>query len=101
METKSSGFEEPVGDSINDQNSKPTVNPGRRSTVMELASETTVATSSLNTMGIKSKTTGKGKDNHVDVVETNQPSGTASTMSAVESGDADGSMNMVKQRHGD
>ena len=61
-ETKSSGFEEPVGDSINDQNSKPTVNPGGRSTVVELANdskfsgeETTVATSSLNTMGTKKK----------------------------------------------
>ena len=73
-----------------------TVDPGRRSTVMELASETTVVTSSLNTMGTKSKNTGKGKDNHVDVVETNQPSETASTMSAIESGDADESMNMVK-----
>ena len=56
----SSGFEEPVGDSINDQNSKPTVNPGGRSTVVELANDskfsgeqTTVATSSLNTMGPK------------------------------------------------
>ena len=61
-ETKSSGFEEPVGDSITDQNSKPTVNPGRRSTAMELANEskfsgeqTTIATSSLNTMGTKKK----------------------------------------------
>ena len=36
-DAKSSGFEEPVGDSINDQNSKPTVNLGRRSTVMEIA----------------------------------------------------------------
>ena len=61
-ETKSPGFEEPVGDSINNQNSKPTVNPGRRSTEMELANEskfsgeqTTFATSSLNTMGAKKK----------------------------------------------
>ena len=59
-ETKSSGFEESVGDSINDQ--KPTVNPGRRSTVTELANDskfsverTTVTTSSLNTMGTKRK----------------------------------------------
>ena len=44
----------------------------------------------------KSKHTGKGKGNHVDVVETNQPSETASTMSAIESGDAVESMNMVK-----
>ena len=57
-ETKSSGFEEPVGDSISDQNSKPTVNLGGRSTVMELANDskfsgehTTIASSSLNTMG--------------------------------------------------
>ena len=35
-ETRSSGFEEPVGDSINDQNSKSTVNPG----VMDPASAT-------------------------------------------------------------
>ena len=61
-ETKSSGFEEPVGDSISDQNSKPTVNPGRRSTVMKLANDskfsggqTTITTSSLNTMGTKYK----------------------------------------------
>ena len=47
-------------------------------------------------MGTKSKNAGNGKDNHADVVETNQPSETASTMSAVESGDADESMNMVK-----
>ena len=47
---------------------------------MELASETTVATSSLNTVDTKTKTTGKGQDNHV----------------AVESGDADESMDMVK-----
>ena len=101
--TKRSGFEESVSISTNDQDSAKmlemwitTVDPGRRSTVMELASETTVATSSLNTMGTKSKNTGKGKDNHVDVVETNQPSETASTMSAIESGDADESMNMVK-----
>ena len=80
-ETKSSGFEESVGNSTNDQDSAKmpemwimTVDPGRRSTVMELASETTVATSSLNTMGTKGQTTGKRKDNHVDVVETNQPS---------------------------
>ena len=38
---ESSGFEERVGDSINDQNSKPTVNPGRRSTVMEFANDST------------------------------------------------------------
>ena len=63
---------------------------------MEFAPETTVATSSLSTIVSKSKNTGKGKDNHVDVVETNQPSETASTMSAIESGDADKSMNMVK-----
>ena len=63
---------------------------------MELASETTVATSSLNTMGTKSKNTDKGKDNHVDVVETNQPSETASTMSAIGSDDADESRNMVR-----
>ena len=44
----------------------------------------------------KSKHTGKGKGKHVDVVETNQSSETASTMSAIESGDADESMNMVK-----
>ena len=67
-ETKSSGFEESVGNSTNDQDPAKmremwitTVNPGRRSTVMELASETTVATSSLNTTGTKSKNTGKGK----------------------------------------
>ena len=105
-ETQSSGFEESVSNSTNDQDSAKmsemlitTVNPGRRSTVMELASETTVATSSLNTMGTKSKNTSKGKDNHVDVVETEQPqpsSETASTMSAIESGLADESMNMVK-----
>ena len=73
-----------------------TVDPGRRSTVMELASETTVETSSLNTMSTMSQNTGKGNNSHVDVVETNQPSETASTMSAIESGDADESMNMVK-----
>ena len=61
-ETNGSGFEEPVGDSINDQNSKPTVNLGRRSTVMELANvfrfsgeQTTSATSSLNTVVTKRK----------------------------------------------
>ena len=61
-DTNISGFEEPVGDSINDQNSKPTVNLGRRSTVMELANdskfsgeETTIAISSLNTKGTKNK----------------------------------------------
>ena len=70
-----------------------TVNPGRRSAVMELASETTVATSSLNTLGTKSKNTGKGKDSHVEVVKTNQPSETVLT---IESGDADESTNMVK-----
>ena len=104
-ETKSSGFEESVGNSTNDPDSAKmpemwiaTVNPGRRSTVMELASETTVATSSLNTMGTKSKNTGKGKGKHVDVAETEQlqPSETVSTMSAIESGDADESTNMVK-----
>ena len=41
----------------------------------------------------KSKHTAKGKGNHVEVVETNHPS---STMSAIESGDADESMNMGK-----
>ena len=53
-ETKSSGFTKPVNDSITDQNSKPTVNPGRRSTAMELANDstfsgeqTTIATSSV------------------------------------------------------
>ena len=46
------------------------------------------------------KTQVQGKTiNHVDVVETNQPSETASTMSAIESGDADESMNMVKLGH--
>ena len=44
----------------------------------------------------KSKHTGKGEGNHVDVVETNLPSETASTMSAIESGDVDESMNMVR-----
>ena len=63
---------------------------------MELASATTVATSSLNRMGTKSKNTGKGKDDHVDVVETNQPSETASPMSAMESGDAGENMNTVR-----
>ena len=102
-ETKISGFDESVCNSTNDQDSAKmpkmwitTVNPGRRSTVMELASDSTAATSSLNTMGTKSKNTGEGKDNHVDVVETNQPSEAASTMSAIESGDADESMNMLK-----
>ena len=102
-ETKSSGFAESVGNSTNDQDSAKmpemwitTVNFGRRSTVMELASETTVATSSLNTMGTKSNNAGKGKDNHVEVVERNEPSETAPTMSAIESDDADESMNMVK-----
>ena len=102
-ETKSFGFEESVSNSTADQDSAKmpemwimTVDPGRRSTVMELASETTVATSSLNTTGTKSNNTGNGEDNHVDVVETNQPSETASTMSAIESGDADESMNMMK-----
>ena len=68
-ETKSSGFEEPVGDSITDQKSKPTVNPGRRSTAMELANDskfsgeqTTIATSSLNTMGTKKKYKGADDD---------------------------------------
>ena len=73
-ETKSSGFEESVGDLPNDQNSAKMqekwiadTNPGRRSTVMEPASatplneskfsgeQTTVTTSSLNTMGTKRK----------------------------------------------
>ena len=61
-ETKSSGFEESGCDSTNDQNSKPTVNLGKRSTVMELSNDstfsgeqTTIATSSLNTMGTKRK----------------------------------------------
>ena len=60
--TNSSGFEESVSNSTNDQDSAKMpemwitrVNPGRRSTVMEVASETTVATSSLNTMGTKKK----------------------------------------------
>ena len=44
----------------------------------------------------KSKHTGKGKGKHVDVVETNQPSETASAMLAIEGGDADKNMNMVK-----
>ena len=59
-ETKSSGFEEP--DSINNQTSKPTVNLDGRSTVMELANDskfsakqTSITTSSLNTMGTKRK----------------------------------------------
>ena len=100
-ETKSSGFVEPVGNATKDQDSAKmpemwTVDLCRRSTVMELASETTVATNSLNTMGTKSKHAGKGTDNHVDVVETNQPSETASTMSAIERDDADESMDMVK-----
>ena len=58
VDTKISGFKEPVGDSINDQNSKPTVNLGRRSTVMELkfsGEQTTGTTSSLNTRGTKKK----------------------------------------------
>ena len=104
-ETKSSGFEESVSNSTTDQDSAKmpemwitTVNLGRRSTVTELASETTVATISLNTMGTKSKNTGKGNGKQVEVVETEQlqPSQTASTMSAIESGDADESMNMLK-----
>ena len=56
-----------VGDSINHRNSKPTVNPGRCSTVMDPVSatplneskfsgeQTTITTSSLNTMGTKKK----------------------------------------------
>ena len=44
----------------------------------------------------KNKHTGKGKGNHVEVVETNQPSETASTMSVIESGDVDENMNMVR-----
>ena len=67
-----------------------TVNPGKRSTV------STVATSSLNTMGTTSRNPGKGEDNQVDVVETNRPSEAASTMLVSESGDADESMNLVK-----
>ena len=73
-ETECSGFEETVGDSTNEQHSAKmpemwiaNTNPGRRSTVMELASatplneskfcgeQTTVRTSSLNTMGTKGK----------------------------------------------
>ena len=80
-ETKSSGFEESVGDSTNDQNSAKmpemwiaNTNPGRRSTVMEPASvtplneskfsgeQTTVTTSSLNTMGTKRKHKGADDD---------------------------------------
>ena len=49
-----------------------------------------------NTGKGKSKHTGKGKGNHVDVVETNQPSETASTVLAVESGDFEENMNMVR-----
>ena len=73
-ETKSSGFEDSVGELTNDQDSAKmpemwmaNTNPGRRSTVVELASatplneskfsgkQTTAATSSLNTMGTKRK----------------------------------------------
>ena len=73
-ETKSSGFEESVGELTNDQDSANMLEmwitntiSGRRSTVMELASatplneskfsskQTTVTTSSLNTMGAKRK----------------------------------------------
>ena len=73
-ETKSSGFEESVGDSTNDQNSAKMPEiwiantiPGRRSTAMDLASatslnkskfsgrKTTVTTTSLNTVGTKRK----------------------------------------------
>ena len=43
----------------------------------------------------KSKHTGQGQGKHVDVVETNQPSETASAMLAIEGGDADENMNMV------
>ena len=45
----------------------------------------------------KSKHTRKGKDIHVDVVETNQPSETAHNNGrTIESGDADESMNMMQ-----
>ena len=43
----------------------------------------------------QSKHTDKGKDNHVDVLETNQHSDTDSTMSAIESDDTDESVNMM------
>ena len=49
-----------------------------------------------NTGKGKSKHTGKGKGKHVDVVETNQPSETASTVLAIVGGDADESMDMVR-----
>ena len=51
----------------------------------------------------KSKHTGKGKGKYVGVVETSQPSETASTVLAIVPGDAGESMDMVrpKQRHGD
>ena len=51
---------------------------------------------SQNTGKGKSKHTGKGKGKHVDVVETNQPSETASTVLAIVGGDADESMDMVR-----
>ena len=44
----------------------------------------------------KSKHTRKGKDNHAEVVETSRLSETASPMSAIESGDANENMNMVR-----
>ena len=49
-----------------------------------------------NTGKGKSRHTGKGKGKHVDVVETNQPSETASTVLALVGGDADESMNMER-----
>ena len=51
-----------------------------------------------NTGRGKSKNAGKGKGEHVDVVETEQlqPSDTASTWLAIESGDANENMNMVR-----
>ena len=44
----------------------------------------------------KSKHTSKGKGKHVDVVETSQPSETASTVLAIVGGEADDSMDMVR-----
>ena len=49
-----------------------------------------------NTGRGKSKHAGKGKGKHVDVVETNQPSATGSTVLAIQGGDADESMDMVR-----
>ena len=102
-ETKSSGFEESVCNSTNDQDSAKmpemwitTFDPGRLSTVMELASETTVATSSLKQWVPRVKTQVKGKTITQTLWKRTRPSETASTMSAIESGDADESMNMVK-----